>query len=242
MRHSETQAGAPRLVQRFAAFTAVAFLLVVVAVVIYVRQTATVRATQSAKAHASFVADTILRSQLTPSDFAAPAGSVRRAELDRLFSREVLVGEAVRVKLYRIDGTVIYATDHSQIGKRDLSHEVTGALGGVTASEIGSLNGEGGAGPDEKALEAYVPMRFADGEDPTGAFEVYQRYAPVAQAAREEYVPVATVLGLGLLALFISTVPGAPARDAPTRRSRGRDPAPVSARQPHRPPEPGALP
>ena len=49
--------------------------------------------------------------------------------------------------------------------------------------------------------------RSSTASTPAGAFEAYQSYAPVAAAAREEYVPVATVLGLGLLALYLSLFP-----------------------------------
>jgi diguanylate cyclase (GGDEF)-like protein len=206
-RRGGSRAGVPRLVLRFAAFTGIAFLVVVVTVVWFVRQSATEHAKEAARVHASFIAKTILRDTLKPSDFKGPVGATRRAELDRLFRREILVEGALRAKLYGPDGTVVYATDHELIGERDLEEALAGALGGVPATEVGSLNGEGGIGTDAKALEAYVPMAFFDGQYPRGAFEVYQSYAPVAAAARAEYVPVAIVLGLGLLALYLSLFP-----------------------------------
>ena len=181
--------------------------LVVVAVVVYVRHSATEHAKKAAESHAEFVALTILRDVLVPEDFTKPVSTERRRALDRLIHQKVLVGGAVRVKLYGRDGTVIYATDHSEIGTRELGPELVNALGGIAQTEVGALNGEGGTGPDEKALESYVPVRFYDGGAAAGAFEVYQPYAPVAAAAREEYVSVATVLGLGLLALFVSLLP-----------------------------------
>jgi diguanylate cyclase (GGDEF)-like protein len=207
VRPGRLQPGVPRLVQRFVATMAVAFLVVMVAVVVYVRHSATDHAKQTAESQAEFVALTILRDVLVPEDFAHPVLTERRGELDRLLGQKVLVGDALRAKLYGRDGTVVYATDHSQIGKRQMSTEVVNALGGISATEVGSLTAEGGAGPDQKALEAYVPMRFWDGGAPAGAFEVYQAYAPVAAAARDEYVSVAMVLGLGLLALFVSLFP-----------------------------------
>jgi diguanylate cyclase (GGDEF)-like protein len=186
---------------------AVAFLVVVVTVIAYVHHSATNRAEQTAKSHAEFVATAVLPDVLVPADFAKPASAGRRAELDRLLGEKVLVGDALRLKLYSRGGTIVYATDHSEIGKNGTSDEVTGALGGVSATEVGSLIGEGGNGPNEKALSAYVPVRFAGTGSPVGVFEVYQAYAPIAAAAREEYVSVAVVLGLGLLALFVSLFP-----------------------------------
>jgi diguanylate cyclase (GGDEF)-like protein len=203
----DSRSGSPRLVQRFAVFSGIAFLVVIVTVIWFVRQSATGHAKDSAGLHAAFIANSILRDTLVPSDFAQPVGTKRRAELDRLFKREILVEGALRAKLYGPDGTVTYATEHELIGDRDLAREVIGALSGTPATEVGSLNGEGGSGSDEKALEAYVPMTFFDGQYPRGAFEVYQSYAPVAAAARAEYVPVAIVLGLGLMALYLSLFP-----------------------------------
>ena len=207
VRSGRPQPGVPRLVQRFAATMAIAFLVVVLAVVVYVRHSATERATQTAEVHAEFVALTVLRDVLVPGDFMKPVRSERRAKLDRLFGQKVLVGDALRAKLYRRDGTIVYATDHSQIGKREPSPELVDALAGISATEVGLHTDEGGKGSNEKELEAYVPFRFRDGGALAGVFEVYQSYAPVALAARAEYVSVATVLGLGVLAFFVSLVP-----------------------------------
>jgi diguanylate cyclase (GGDEF)-like protein len=206
-RRRGSRSGVPRLVQRFALLSGVAFLVVVVAVIWFVRQSATSHAKDVVGAQASFTVNTILRDTLVRSDFAQPVGSKRRAELDRLFKHEILAQGGLRAKLYGPDGTTTYATDHELIGERNLEEDLTGALGGVASTEVGSLNGEGGAGPNVKALSAYVPMTFFDGQYPVGAFEVYQSYAPVAAAARAEYVPVAIVLGLGLLALYLSLFP-----------------------------------
>jgi diguanylate cyclase (GGDEF)-like protein len=206
-RGGSTTPGVPRLVQRFAATIAIAFVVVMVAVVLFVRQSATERAVKGAQEHAAFVSSTILRDILVEEDFTRPIGSERRAELDRLLDEKVLVGDAKRVKLYRPDGLVVYSTDHSQIGTRAHGEEFDAAIAGEAKTEVGTLNGEGGTGPDEKALEAYVPVRFWEGGTPAGVFEVYQSYAPVAAAARSEYVSVAIVLGIGLIALFISLFP-----------------------------------
>ena len=77
-RRSSPQAGVPRLVQRFAAGMAIAFLLVVVAVVVYVRHSATEHAKKAAESHAEFVALTILRDVLVPEDFTKPVSTERR--------------------------------------------------------------------------------------------------------------------------------------------------------------------
>ncbi len=189
-RREASRPGVPRLVQRFAATIAVSFIIVMVAVVVYVRYSATERATQTAQSHAEFVAQTTLRDILVEEDFTRPYGSERLGELDRLLGQKVLVGEAEAIKLYRPDGKIVYATDHSLIGTRELSDEFKSAVGGTPKTEVGSLAGDGPndtGGQNHKALEAYVPFRFWEGAKPVGVFEVYQSYAPVAAAARSEY-------------------------------------------------------
>ena len=207
VRPREPQARVPRLVQRFAATMAISFVIVIVAVIFFVRHSATQRAEQAAVAHAVFVSQSILRDMLVPGDFAKPVRGKRLAELDRLFSEKILVGDALRAKVYAPDGTVVYATDHSQIGKPGFSPEVVSAMKGHSATEVGALNREGGGGPDQKALSAYVPVQLANPNTPAGVFEMYQSYAPIAAAAGSEYRPVAAVLGLGLIALFASLLP-----------------------------------
>ena len=104
-----------------------------------------------------------------------------------------IVEGALRAKLYGPDGTVTYVTEHGSVNGTSRKN-LPGVLVEVQATEVGSLNGEGGLGVDQKALEAYVPMSFFDGQYPRGVPAV-DPYAPVAAAARAEYVPVAIVLG-----------------------------------------------
>ncbi len=84
--------------------------------------------------------------------------------------------------------------------------DVERALAGRTTSEVGRLNDEGGSGPDKKVLSAYVPVRFG-GDRRVGVFELYQDYTPIAQTARDAFLPVAAVLALVLLALYGSLFP-----------------------------------
>jgi signal transduction histidine kinase/ActR/RegA family two-component response regulator len=197
----------PRLVLRFAVYAALALAVAGFAILWFVREHATARAQENAAFHTRFVADAILRERLRKSDFARPVVGTRRAGLDRLFQREVFVGGALRVKLWSPSGTVTYSNDHSLIGTRPDADELPEVLRGETVKEVSTLNNEGGPGRDRKVLEVYTPVTLRGNAKPAGVFELYQDYAPVARDERSTVVPIAGVLGLALLALFIALVP-----------------------------------
>lgn len=65
----------PRLTLRIAAYTAVALLFAAGAILWFVHQRATSQAESQAATRAQFLADVLLRNELTESDFARPVGS-----------------------------------------------------------------------------------------------------------------------------------------------------------------------
>lgn len=196
----------PRLVLRFAVYTAFALALAAAGLLWFAHRYATGQAESAVRFHARFVADTILRDHLRPADFEAPVDGARRSHLDRLFRRQVLVSGAVRVKLWNGRGLVTYSNDHTLIGTRAANEHVRAALGGGTVSEVSRLNHEGGSGRNLQVLEAYAPVRFRS-PAPVGVFELYQDYGPVAAAARKAFLPIALALGLALLALYAALLP-----------------------------------
>jgi signal transduction histidine kinase len=200
-------ADSPFLVLRFAVYTAIALTLAAGGIFLVVRHQAVAHAEEDIQFHTRFVADSILRHQLDPSDFARPVTKTRRAELDRLFRRDVLTEGLLRVKLWRRDGTVTYSSDHSLIGDRDDAEELAEAIAQNGIRHVSHLNAEGGRGRDVKVLESYVPVRLAGTRKAAGVFEIYQDYAPVAAAVRSTLVPVGVVLALALAGLWISLFP-----------------------------------
>jgi diguanylate cyclase (GGDEF)-like protein len=197
----------PRLVLRFALFTAVGLSAAAAVILLFVRQHATAQAESAVTFHSRFVAQAILRDQLRPRDFRAPVSEERRAQLDRLFEREVLVGATLRVRLVSPDGRVTYSNAPDLIGKKLAAEEpFRAALRGKSASEVGSLV-EAGDSDATRVLDAYVPVRLDGERGPAGVFSLSQDYAPIARAAREAFLPVAGVFELVLLALYASLFP-----------------------------------
>jgi len=196
---------------RFAAATAVVLALVGGALLLYVRSAETRHAELDVSARAEFIEEGILRDTLRPSDLRAPVTGTRLAQLDRLFATRVLIGGALRVKIYRPpDGLVTYSNVHSLLGtKADDMAQFRTVLGGKSVHDVSYLNHEGGAGQNVKALEVYVPLRVRGQENkPAQAvLEIYQSYAPVAATVRSFLVPFAGLLLLALLGMWATLFP-----------------------------------
>jgi PAS domain S-box-containing protein len=203
-----TPAGAtrpPRLILRFAMYSALALLLAGAGILWFARHAAETRSEREVlertRATSLLVSD-----RLQPSDFAGPVSSARRAELDTIF-RPLLDGEFVRVKLWSTDAVITYSTDPALIGTRHPEDAVADVIQGRSATEVGHLNDEGGTGENIKALSAYVPVRVGGEQRPSGAFELYKKFDAVAADANSSVKPVAIALALALLLLFASLFP-----------------------------------
>jgi signal transduction histidine kinase/CheY-like chemotaxis protein len=198
-----------RLHLRFAAATAVVIATVGGALLWYVRDHETQRAERGVVAQARFVERSVLRSELTSGDLAAPVTGPRLAELDRFFKTRVLVDGALRVKLYGApNGVVTYSNTHTLIGtKTDDIDEFREVLAGRTVRDLSSLNHEGGGTRDIKALEVYVPLHVQGDARTRGVLEIYESYAPVAATVRSFLVPFAGLLLLALLGMWAALFP-----------------------------------
>jgi PAS domain S-box-containing protein len=196
----------PRLVLRFALYSAIALLIASLGILWFVRHEAQQSAERDVGQRARLVAGGF-SNQLRPSDFSAPVEGTRRASLDDLFE-ERLVDGLVRVKLWSRHGRVTYSNEHSLIGTQEADvDDLARALRGETVQEVGRLSDEGEVESDLKVLEAYVPMYVEGSRQPAGVLEVYQDYGPVAAEVRSILLPIALALGLALLALWATLLP-----------------------------------
>jgi len=163
----------PRLVLRFAIYSAISLALAWVVIFWVVRGEAEERGRQQVAEHAVEAAARIAPS-LTDADFAGQVPPARQAELDAVFERE-LVGNLLRMKLWTPEGVVAYSTDRAQVGERtEDATDLQAALGGQTVQEVSSLDDEGGAAveDDSKAFESYVPVYTGDLGKPAGVLEI----------------------------------------------------------------------
>ena len=196
----------PRLALRFAVYTALGLAFAAATILLFVRSYATQQAENAVKHHARFLTSVALSDRLRESDFAAPVSPRRRGELDRTFRTRVLLDGAVQAMLVGPDGKVTYASEHGAIGgiAQD-GARIRRTLQGVSLrSAVGDV--DVGRGESRKVLKVFVPVRFRR-SSAAGAFVLYQDYAPIAKAARHAFLPIAGVLELVLVALYVSLFP-----------------------------------
>jgi PAS domain S-box-containing protein len=196
----------PRLVLRFALYSALALAVAGAGMLLFIRHEAQADAEHELTADATRAAAT-LASRLRATDLAAPVRDQQRVrELDALFKPE-LMDHVIRVKLWRADGTVVYSNDHTLIGSHVESDELEEVLAGHPVREVGHVNDEGGTGENVKVISAYVPLRLKGQTQARAVLEFYNDYAPIAAQASSSVKPIAVALGLALVLLFASLFP-----------------------------------
>jgi diguanylate cyclase (GGDEF)-like protein len=105
-----------------------------------------------------------------------------------------------RMKLYSADGQVVYSDDRSLVGTVNDEADVRSALAGEVESDVVNGTRDDGHGP--RSLEVYVPVRLQGAPTPSGVFEVYLPYEPVAEAIAADSQQLYVLLGGGLLLLY----------------------------------------
>lgn len=99
-------------------------------------------------------------------------------ELDRTMQAALVPFDIIKIKIFSLDGTVVYSTDHSIIGRNDqFNPQLQKALGGgissthKTKDQVTDLLGEKKF--DVDVVATYIPI-FSQKGTIVGSFEVYQ--------------------------------------------------------------------
>jgi PAS domain S-box-containing protein len=196
----------PRLVLRFAFYSALALLLAGAAIFWFVQAKAVERAERDLVQHAGRVVAG-LSSELKATDLAEPVRGQRQRELTALFRDELRSGD-VRVKLWSPEGVLTYSNDPSQIGALTTEpSDLARVLAGEELLETTDLRAESSGDREQKVLEAFVPVRLEGSKEPVGALELHEDYAVLAADVRETVIPVALVLVVALLLLYGALFP-----------------------------------
>jgi signal transduction histidine kinase len=202
--HSE---GQPRLVLRFALYAGVVLLAAGLAIAWVVNREVAGRAESTVENQARAVAEANLRSHLRPSDFTAPVNAKRRATLDQVFRQSDLIPGVVGGRLIGRNGTITYAARHELIGTRmGRGGQLSEVLGGAVKRRVthsATWRGE----KDLKVLRVLVPVRLTRSPKPIGALVLDQDYRVVDVSIGDARGPLAAILALALLALYISLFP-----------------------------------
>jgi diguanylate cyclase (GGDEF)-like protein len=195
----------PRLVLRFAVVTAFGLAIAGAVILGVIREIDQRQAVHAATDRAHFVAETFLRGAIHPSDAARPVVGARRDMLDGLMRRNVLIDGALRVTVVGAGDQITYSTDHRLIGTTAHDRaEIADVRRGSIISRVASVQVHGGGG-SVKALVSSVPVALGHGT--IAVVSIEQDYGPIAAAARESLLPVAGVLELALILLFVLLLP-----------------------------------
>ncbi len=196
----------PPRISLVSAFSALSLLIVVAVgalVVAALHGQIERRALSDATRLAQVAAQVGLQSHLRPSDLERELTPGRVASLRRTLDADLLRASGIqRVKVFDATGRIAFSDDERLIGQRPPdAHGVHAALAGSQTAEVEAGTGDDGRG--EPVVEVYVPIRFAPGERPRGAFEVYMPYGPVAAAVADDTRTVVALLGGGLIVLWL---------------------------------------
>jgi len=164
-------------------------------------------------------------SQLTPQDLEQPMTGERYDRFHRFIEESVASLHTARIKLWNTKGMVIYSDDRAEVGQSFPIDEHLGqALVGMVATEIAMP--AGAEHTRERHLgtliEVYIPLVLPGSGQIAGSLEIYQHYAPYAEAIarfqREIYIVV--LGGLAFLYLALAYVVARGANTISQQRSR----------------------
>jgi diguanylate cyclase (GGDEF)-like protein len=147
---------------------------------------------------------------LEPSDLRGPLAPDDVRRLTRTLRSELGPDDVTRIKLWNRQGVIVYSDDPSIVGSRfEPSEELEEAFEGEVASEVSTLERAESA-RDRRfgdQVEVYVPLRFAGGTEPVGAFEIYVPYRSVAARIEEKTRHTFLLLMGGMAVLWATLFP-----------------------------------
>jgi diguanylate cyclase (GGDEF)-like protein/PAS domain S-box-containing protein len=168
---------------------------------------ATVRATEG-----------VIRSEidiLISANALTDPSTARAAAINQKLERLVATGHLLRIKIWSLDGTVVYSDWPSIRGRQfELTDELTSVFAGQIATEFeaGGHEAENGSETDlaDRLLSIYLPIRAPSG-DVVAAYEIYEDAAPIEasiEATRRDVLGIVGAMGLGLLVLLFAAFSG----------------------------------
>lgn len=178
---------ATSIVWRFAVTSFIVFGLIGVGIGALRAGDLRTRSEEAATVRAELIAESVIAPLLVPEDLRGPIRGVRYQVLDRAIHEFAMDDAGVeRVKIWNVDGMVVFSNDREQVGLRpEMEEDLLEAFEGEVASEISDLSEAENV--SERALadqlfETYVPVHLpGDGEstEATAVIEVYQDYSAI---------------------------------------------------------------
>jgi diguanylate cyclase (GGDEF)-like protein len=198
------------LVVRFALLS---LAVIVILGVVFTRSSAKTtedRSLESATDSAVLVSRLGIQPQLSASGLANGLSANEITNLDRVLNSDEGSHAISRIKIWNQKHQVVYSDDPSLIGRTfEADDDLKESLEGEVESEVSTLRrqenvSERGFG---RLFEVYVPIRFAGEKEPSGAFEIYLPYAPIAKQISADNRERNLLLAGGLAVLWLVLLP-----------------------------------
>src|SRR5919197_11867 len=200
------------LVGRFAVAALVAFVAIGSAISILTNRQVIKTQELDAQFHAEFVAESLLAHKLKGYDLREPFKGKRYRALNGYVRTRILNEPVKRVKLWRLDGTIVYSDERQLVGMRFPGDPDEETRKGEVESEVTNLDDpenrfERNIAP--KLFATYVPLyRGAKHTGrPDAVVELYQDYASIEARAASLLRDRIITLGLGLILLYVLLLP-----------------------------------
>jgi hypothetical protein len=139
------------------------------------------------------LAETVLQPMLEPSDVQGPVRGPRYDELLASVREDVLAGPINAVKVYRGDGTIVFATDPALVGDKApaMRSEVHSVISGTAQSEV--------VGESYRTLTS---LTVGSDQPVIVAAELDQAHPPIVERAKDRWYPWA-VRGAWVAGIFV---------------------------------------
>jgi signal transduction histidine kinase len=197
----------PATVAAFAALGLAALAIVAVGAGLVIRRTTDREALRNARQLTRITALTAVEPDL--SDALVTGRHAAVARLDRAVRTRVLRSPVMRVKLWTLDGRIVYSDARALIGRRFALGEAErrAARAGRVDADVSDASRpenvfERGLGT---LLEVYLPVRTPSGH--RLLYEEYLRYAAVAGSGRRQWRALLPAFGGALLILALAQLP-----------------------------------
>jgi len=203
----------PGLVGRFALGALAVFVIVGLALWLFVSDQLRAKQEQFAQFHAQFVTRSILDHEIGPNDLDSPMIGARADELRQVVKSRILVYPVVALRIWSPDGTILFSDNPTLLGVRYADPNINRALGSATFSRLvtsrDSVNARDPNLPSN-LFATYLRLQpdwAATGTTRTAVVEVLQDYSGVQASFGELSRTLALTLAVGLTVLFILLFP-----------------------------------
>jgi diguanylate cyclase (GGDEF)-like protein len=190
-------AGPPRLIARFGLTLAVGLAFAAGGILVFVRASNTSQAESHARERAELIGGLAIPLGLDDGSLDRPLHGARKARLDRFFRGELRHGTIRGAAVFGLDGRRLYAVGATSRQRESRAQLSTAVRNGTISVARETVSG--------KRLLVYTA--FTPHASPAGVLLLEQDYEPIARAARDAFLPIAGVLLIVMLLLFLLFIP-----------------------------------